>query len=126
MEPRELLSVTAPALNVGATYYEPHDGTDSAGNLFYFSWNGGAANTQLTSIVINTHKDLSVPQDANYDPTEGDAFFHIASGGPTGTLAGVPFSIVQESGVGSVTADVNNNSTLLTLHCTNFQSAVCW
>jgi len=123
MEPRELLSVTAPALNVGATYYEPHDGTDSAGNLLYFSWNGGAPNTQLTEIVINTHQNLSIPQDANYDPTEGDPFFHTAPGGPSGTLAGVPFSIVQESGVGSVTAQVNNNSTLLTLQCSGFQSS---
>jgi protocatechuate 3,4-dioxygenase beta subunit len=123
MERRELLSVTAPALNVGATYYEPHDGTDSSGNLLYFSWNGGAPNTQLTSIVINTHKDLSVPQDANYDPTQGDAFFHTAPGGPSGTLGGVPFSIVQESGVGTVTGEVNNNSTLLTIHCTDFQSS---
>ena len=76
------------------TYYEPHDGTDSAGNLLYFSWNGGAQNTQLTEIIINTHQDLSIPQDANYDPTKGDAFFHTAPGGPPGTLAGVPFSIV--------------------------------
>ena len=35
----------------------------------------------------------------------------------------MPFSIVQESGVGSVTAQVNNNSTLLTLQCSGFQSS---
>ena len=47
MEPRQLLSVTAPALNVGATYYQPHDGNDSVGSLLYISWNGGAANTLI-------------------------------------------------------------------------------
>ncbi len=56
MEPRQLLSVTAPALNVGATYYQPHDGNDSVGSLLYISWNGGAANTQLTDLYIDTHK----------------------------------------------------------------------
>ena len=36
------LSATVPALNVGATYYQPHDGNDSVGSLLYISWNGGA------------------------------------------------------------------------------------
>ena len=42
MESRQLLSATVPTLNVGATYYQPHDGNDSIGSLIYISWNGGA------------------------------------------------------------------------------------
>ena len=42
MESRDLLSVVAPSLNLGATYYQPYDGNDSIGSLLYISWNGGA------------------------------------------------------------------------------------
>ncbi len=122
MESRQLLSVSITPINIGSAYYEPHSGTDTIGNLIYFSWNGGAPGTQLTDIIIDTHKDASIPQDASKSPVDGDMFFHTAPGGPQGTLAGVPLSIVEQVGVGSVTTEVSNNSTLLTIHCTDFQA----
>ncbi|MGA2797721.1 MAG: SdrD B-like domain-containing protein [Thermoguttaceae bacterium] len=122
MEQRQLLSISAPVLNVGAAYYEPHSGTDSVGNLIYISWDGGAPGTQLTDITIDTHKNAAITQDAAKSPVDGDMFFHTALGGPTGTMAGVPLSIVEQTGVGTVSVDVNNNSTLMTIHCTNFQA----
>ena len=91
IEARELLSVSVPALNVGATYYQPHDGNDSIGSLLYISWNGGAASTQLTDLYIDTHKVTGgTPQFTVTNPADGDVFFHIAPSSVAGTMQGVP------------------------------------
>ncbi len=114
IEARELLSVSVPTLNVGATYYQPHDGNDSIGSLLYISWNGGAANTQLTDLYIDTHKVTGgTPQFTVTNPTDGDVFFHIAPSSVAGTMQGVPPTVVEWSGTVQPVITVSNDSTLL-------------
>ena len=114
MEPRQLLSVTAPAMNVGATYYQPHDGNDSVGSLLYISWNGGAANTSLTDLYIDTHKVSGTTPDFSVTaPVPGDVFFHTAPSSIGGTMGGVPPSVVEWSGTSQPVVTVSNDSTLL-------------
>ena len=114
MERRELLSVTAPALNVGATYYQPHDGNDSIGSLLYISWNGGAANSSLTDIYIDTHKvSGNTPAFNVTSPVDGDVFFHTAPSSIGGTMGGVPPTVMEWSGTTTPVVTVSNDSTLL-------------
>ncbi len=114
IEARQLLSATVPALNVGATYYQPYDGNDSIGSLFYISWNGGAAGTQLTDLYIDTHKVTGgTPQFTVTDPADGDVFFHIAPSSVAGTMQGVPPQVVEWSGTVQPVITVSNDSTLL-------------
>ena len=56
MEPRQIMLVMDRRLNVGAAYYQPHDGNDSVGSLLYISWNSSAQAAQLTDLYIDTHK----------------------------------------------------------------------
>ena len=47
----------AADLHVGSVYYEQAGGDDAAPNLIQFTFEGGAANTQLTRIIIDGDKD---------------------------------------------------------------------
>ncbi len=114
MEPRQLLSATAPALNVGATYYQPHDGNDSVGSLLYISWNGGEQSTRLTDLYIDTHKVAAGdPQFTVTSPVPGDVFFHTAPSSVGGTMDGVPPQVVEWSGTVQPVVTVSNDSTLM-------------
>ena len=114
LEPRQFLSATVPALNVGATYYQPYDGNDSVGSLLYISWNGGAPSTQLTDLYIDTHKVAgNEPQFSVTNPVDGDVFFHIAPSNIGGTMAGVPPQVVEWSGTVQPVVTVSNDSTLI-------------
>ncbi len=114
MESRQFLSVVAPALNVGATYYQPHDGNDSIGSLLYISWNGGAASTSMTDLYIDTHKlSGGDPQFTVTSPVDGDVFFHTAPSSIGGTMAGVPLQVVEWSGTVQPVVTLSNDSTLL-------------
>ena len=117
LEPRTML--TADPIQLGMTYLEPNDGADVAGNTFQLTWSGGAANTQLSQLVINTDKEgngLGI----------GDTFFHIANGqgpaGKPGVFGSYPFQIVSQSGIGSVTATVSPDGGLLTLNFSGFDA----
>ena len=117
MESRQLLSVSVPALHVGATYYQPHDGNDSVGSLLYISWNGGASGTHLTDLYIDTHKVASgTPDFTVQSPVPGDVFFHTAPSSIGGTMNGVPPSVLEWSGTVQPTITVSNDSTLLDIH----------
>ena len=117
MESRDLLSVVVPSLNVGATYYQPYDGTDSIGSLLYISWNGGAAGTHLTDLYIDTHKVAGATPDFSVtSPVPGDVFFHTAPSSIGGTMDGVPPSVLEWSGSVQPTITVINDSTLMDIH----------
>ncbi len=115
MEQRQLLSVSAPVLNVGATYYQPHDGNDSVGSLLYISWNGGGQSTQMTDLYIDTHKVAAGvnPQFTVTNPVVGDVFFHTAPSSVGGTMSGVPPQVLEWSGTTQPVITVSNDSTLL-------------
>jgi protocatechuate 3,4-dioxygenase beta subunit len=113
MEPRQLLSATP--IHLGTTYFEEANPYDSGtGNVFEISYNGGAPGTQLTELKIDTDKygdGLKI----------GDVFFDTASGG-IGAYGSSPFKIVSKTGIDSVTADVTDGGTTLTLHFTGFDA----
>jgi protocatechuate 3,4-dioxygenase beta subunit len=117
LEPRNMM--TADPIQLGMTYLEPNDGADTVGNTFQLTWSGGAAGTTLNQLVINTDKEgngLGL----------GDTFFHVASGqGPTGkpgVFGYMPFEIVNQGSVGSVSATVSADGSLLTLNFTGFEA----
>ena len=113
IEPRQMLSAAAPTLNIGATYYQPHDGNETIGSLLYISWNGGAPGTSLDEILIDTHKVTgNTPQFTVTTPADGDVVFNTDSGN-SGTLGGIPLSILQWSGTTQPTITVSNDSTLM-------------
>jgi protocatechuate 3,4-dioxygenase beta subunit len=116
MEPRQMLSAAVPTINVGSVYFDPHDGTDTAGNLFYISWNGGAPGTQLSQVTINTDKN----SDGNL--SAGECFFNTAAGSP-GVYGSTPPSIVEQTGVSAVSWDVQNGGMQLKLNFTGFQAS---
>jgi serine-aspartate repeat-containing protein C/D/E len=115
MESRQLLSVTAPPVHLGATYFEEANPYDAGtGNVFEISFNGGAKGTQLTELTINADKygdGLKI----------GDVFFDTAAGG-IGAYGSSPFKIVSKTGIDSVTADVVDGGTQLVLHFTGFDA----
>ena len=83
-------------LNVGAMYYQPHDGNDSVGSLLYISWNGGGQSTQMTDLYIDTHKVAGGnPQFTVTNPVVGDVFFHTAPSSMGGTMDGVPPQVLE-------------------------------
>lgn len=109
MESRQLLSVSVAPIHIGSVYYEPQSGTDTAPNLIYFSWDGGAPGTYLQQVVIDTDK--------NHDGSisEGECFFHTAEGGP-GVFGWAAPTIVEKTGlVHDPLISVQNGGTLLTI-----------
>ena len=57
MEPR--LMFDAAPIWVGGVYVESDQGGDQHGDSFYITFNGGAAKTQLTRLVINTDQNAT-------------------------------------------------------------------
>jgi serine-aspartate repeat-containing protein C/D/E len=116
LEPRNLMS--ASPIQFGAVYYDPHAGDGSQPNLFYISYQGGAAGTQLSQVTISTAKNGSAN---TVDPpvANDDDFFHTAPSTymPSG---GSPFTVVSSGGATLSGYSVVNDSTLLTLNFSNF------
>ena len=113
LESRQLLSAN-PIINLGVVYYENNVGDDSVPDLFEITFNGGAPGTQLTQLVIDTDKDglgLSI----------GDCFFDIAPGG-LGAYGSQPLSIVNSSGINSVTWTVADGGTRLVFNFVGFDA----
>jgi hypothetical protein len=63
-EPRMLLAGAAvfDPLNVGATFTEGDTGTDSAGDTFEITFNGGGPSTQLNRVIISGDKAFNYQQ----------------------------------------------------------------
>jgi len=86
-ESRQLM---AADLHVGSVYYEQAAGDDLQPNLIQFKFEGGAAGTQLTQIVIDGDKD-------GQGISSGDVFFDTAPGGH-GVFRSNPFKVVSSEG----------------------------
>lgn len=72
---------------VGGVYVEEDQGSDEHGDTFYISFNGGAADTQLTKLVI--HTDQNAP---GY--SVADNLFDVADGN-LGADHAFPFKVNQ-------------------------------
>ena len=113
MESRQLLSVSVAPIQIGSVYYEPHSGTDTSSNLIYITWDGGASDTYLKQVVIDTDKN----QDGAI--SEDECFFHTAEGGP-GVYGWASPTIVEKTGiVDNPVIDVQNGGTLMTITFTS-------
>lgn len=112
MEPRQLLSA-APPIQVGAVYFEDHVGhEDERGDLFEVTFTGGATGTQLAELRMETDK-------AGDGLSVGDCFFDTAPGG-LGAYGNGPLTILDRSGIDSVTFDVADGGTTLIFRFTGF------
>ncbi|MBI1249078.1 hypothetical protein GC197_14700 [bacterium] len=121
VEPLEARRVMdADPIQVGAIYHE-QDGSDGDvhGDTFLVTFDGGAAGTQLTKVVIDgdqIHNFGNIP-----GLSVGDIIFDTADGG-LGADASFPFQVVSSTGIDSVTATVTDGGTTLTLEFTGFDA----
>ncbi len=107
--------MAADLIQVGAVYVEDDIGSDIHGDLFYVTFSGGAADTQLTRLTIDG--DLNTPGFGL-----GDLFFDTAEGG-LGADHAFGFHIVEmkaKNPAASVRATVKDGDTKLILDFTNF------
>ena len=113
MEPRRLLA--ADPIRVGAVFIEEDLGSDVHGDTFEITFEGGAAGTELTKVVIDG--DQRTPGFGF-----GDVFFDTD---PTGNGAdnAFPFQLTSLTSAdpnASATVTVSDGSSLLTLDLTGF------
>ncbi len=105
MEPRRLLA--AVPIQLGAVYFEDRSGQDQEGDAIEVTWSGGAGGTQLAELVIEGDKLVD-------GLTGGDTFFDTEPGG-LGVYGAVGLSIVQNSGVDSISSAIVDGGTALSL-----------
>jgi serine-aspartate repeat-containing protein C/D/E len=115
MEGRRLLN--ADPIRFGGTYVEEDSGSDSHGDTFEITFLGGAPGTQLTRVEING--DQSEPGFG-----DDDVFFDSKS---SGLGADQPFdfqilSLQTKDPTASVSANVQDGTTLLVLNFDKFQA----
>ena len=109
--------LAADVLSVGAVYVEADLGSDNQGDLFEINFNGGAADTQLTRIVIDGNQ-------AEPAFGRGDVFFDSVSTG-LGADNGFDFRVVDLQTAdpnATVAANVIDGSTRLEIDLTNFHA----
>jgi serine-aspartate repeat-containing protein C/D/E len=111
MEERRLM---AADVNLGVVYYDPASGEDNIPNTFQVQFDGGAADTQLTHLVINTDK-------LGDGLGNGDPFFNTAAGGP-GVYGYHPFQVVSSDGITINSVNVQNGGQTLDLTFSGFTS----
>ncbi len=102
---------------IGGVYVEEDGGSDLHGDSLYIQFKGGAPDTKLTKLVINT--DQGIP-----GFTQGDNLFDIFKGG-RGADEAFPLQIVGEDGKFSssnVQFELSDGGMLLTLTFDNFRS----
>jgi hypothetical protein len=68
MESRRMMAADLVDLHVGSVYYEQAGGDDAQANILQFTFEGGAAGSQLTRIIIDGDKD-------GQGMSSGDIFF---------------------------------------------------
>jgi protocatechuate 3,4-dioxygenase beta subunit len=112
MEERRLLD--ADPIRVGVTYLEDDSGHDAGGDTFQVSFEGGAPGTELTHLLIDGD---------HYAPglSYGDMIFDTVQGG-LGADGAFPFKVLSSTGIGSVTAHVDDGSSQLRLDFTGFHA----
>lgn len=111
MEERRVMN--ADPLHVGVVYIEEDGGSDLHGDTFEVTFTGGAPNTEMTRLVIDTNK-LGIP---GYQV--GDLIFDTAPGG-LGADHAFEFQIISQTGIQSVQATVVDGGTSLILDLQGF------
>ena len=112
MEERQMLD--ADPLKLGVVYIEEDGGSDLHGDTFEVQFQGGAAGTELTRVVI----------DGDHGPqglSVGDMIFDTSFGG-LGADQAYAFQLVSITGGGSVTASVVDGSSRLVLDFSGFHA----
>lgn len=107
--------MAADLIQIGSVFVEEDIGSDQHGDMFYVTFSGGAANTQLTRLTISG--DLNTPGFGL-----GDLFFDTAETG-RGADHAFAFQIEQlktKNPNATVKATVQDGSTELLLEFTNF------
>jgi len=112
MEQRRLLAIT-PVV-IGATYIEDDSGHDLRGDTFEIKFEGGAPQTELSRIVIDTDHDAR-----GY--SVGDLIFDTSHAG-LGTDEAVPFQIVSQVGISKVNATLEDGGMRLILDFEGFHA----
>ena len=101
-------------VHVGSVYYEQASGDDLQPNLIEFTFQGGAAGTQLTQIIIDGDKD-------GKGISSGDIFFDTAPGG-YGVFRSNPLKIVEANGFQVVSTQVIDGGSKLVLNLSGFDA----
>ncbi len=115
MEPRCLLSADFLPIQIGMVYFENATAMDEVGDLFEITFSGGAPDTQLTELMIDTDRlGLGTVE-------YGVPFFHTSPGGP-GVYGYAPPEVVSLDGIESVEFEVDNGSTLLVIRFSGFHA----
>lgn len=107
----------ADAIRVGAVYIEEDSGSDLHGDTFEVTFAGGAAETELTQLIIDGNQ--SAPGFG-----DGDVFFDTVDGG-IGADNAFPFelnSFSSQNPNASVRSTVSDGSSQLTLDLVGFQA----
>ncbi len=113
LEGRCLLS--ANPIYLGAVYTEQtSQGTETTGDLFQITWNGGGHDAQLTQLVIDGDQDGN-----GFD--QGDVFFDTVVGGP-GVGTAFPVQIISADGIDSVSFTVVDGGTRLVIQATGWDA----
>jgi serine-aspartate repeat-containing protein C/D/E len=112
MEDRQMMD--ADPIKLGIVYIEEDSGSDLHGDTFEIMFEGGAAGTELTRLVIDT----------DHSPTGrgvGDLFFDTIKGG-WGADEAFPMQIVSQNGIQEVTWTVEDGGTRLVLNFKGFNA----
>ncbi len=104
----------AADLHVGSVYYEQAAGDDAQPNLIEFTFEGGAAGTQLTQIIIDGDKD-------GKGRSSGDIFFDTAPGG-LGSFKSNPLEIVSHDGFQVLGTEVVDGGMRLVINLSGFDA----
>ena len=115
MEPRTMFN--ADPIWVGGVYVEEDGGSDLHGDSFYISFNGGAANTTLNKVIIDTDQGIA-------GLSQGDNFFDLTAGG-LGADGSFPFKVISLQTAdpnARVTAIVQDGGMKLELTFVNFRA----
>jgi protocatechuate 3,4-dioxygenase beta subunit len=102
---------------IGGVYIEEDGGSDLHGDSLFVQFKGGAPNTKLTKLVINTDQGLP-------GFSQGDNLFDTIKGG-RGADEAFAFQIVGEDGrfsTANVGVELSDGGMLLTLTFDNFRS----
>jgi len=114
MEARLLLAADPLPIQIGAVYYEDASGFDEGGDVFEITFQGGAPGTQLARLVIETDK-------TGDGLTIGDCFFDVEPGG-LGAFGSVGLEILEQAGIDSVLASVDDGGTRLVFTFSGFEA----
>ncbi len=111
IESRRLM---AADLHVGSVYYEQAAGDDLNPNIIHFTFEGGAAGTELTRIVIDGDKD-------GLGRSAGDIFFDTAPGG-FGAFRSNPLRIISHDGFEVLNTQVVDGGMRMVIDLAGFQA----